>query len=79
MNISITEYLFKVHKPPTLQGESRLRGLWRIISSKTIRVAAPRTPCTGAALLRPSYAPLAVGSSPRLSRANPACAGYTDL
>jgi len=24
-------------KPPARQGEARLRGLWRIISSKTIR------------------------------------------
>ena len=50
--------------PSALQGESRLRGRERIISSKTIRVAAPRTPCTGAALLRPSYAPLTVGLKP---------------
>ena len=36
-----------------MQGEARLRGLWRIIYSKTI--------------------------SPRLTRAKPACAGYTGL
>ncbi len=36
MNISITEYLFKVHKPSASQGEARLRGLERIICSKTI-------------------------------------------
>ena len=40
-------------KPSANQGKARLRGLWRIISSKTI--------------------------SPRLSRAKPACAGYTGL
>ena len=40
-------------KPPARQGEARLRGLWRIISSKTI--------------------------SPRLSRAKPACAGWSGL
>ena len=40
-------------KPSANQGEARLRGLWRIISSKTIR--------------------------PRLSRAKPACAGYTGV
>jgi len=40
-------------KPSAIQGKARLRGLYRIISSKTI--------------------------SPRLSRAKPACAGYTGL
>jgi hypothetical protein len=40
-------------KPSAMRGEARLRGLWRIISSKTIR--------------------------PRLSRAKPACAGYTGV
>jgi hypothetical protein len=40
-------------KPSARQGKARLRGLYRIISSKTI--------------------------SPRLSRAKPACAGYTGL
>ena len=39
-------------KPSAIQGEARLRGLWRIMYSKTI--------------------------SPRLSRAKPACAGYTE-
>jgi len=34
---SITEYLFKVHKPSALRGEARLRGRERIISSTTIR------------------------------------------
>jgi hypothetical protein len=99
-------------KPPALQGEARLRGRERIISSKTIRCAAPPRPlygrsaaaplvcasyrraqapgspgrsppararadyffkdhqmrCApappGAALLRPSYAPLTVGLKP---------------
>jgi len=40
-------------KPSASRGEARLRGLYRIIYSKTI--------------------------SPRLSRAKPACAGYTVL
>ena len=40
-------------KPSANQGKARLRGLYRIISSKTI--------------------------SPRLTRAKPACAGYTGL
>jgi hypothetical protein len=55
------DYLFKDHKPSANQGKARLRGLWRIISSKTMRCATPPRPCTGAALLRPPYAPLAVG------------------
>ena len=43
MSISITEYFFKVHKPPANQGKARLRGLYRIIYSKTISptVSAP--------------------------------------
>jgi hypothetical protein len=40
-------------KPSAMQGKARLRGLYRIIYSKTI--------------------------SPRLTRAKPACAGYTGL
>ena len=58
---AIPDYLFKDHKPSAIQGKARLRGLWRIISSKTMRCATPPRPCTGAALLRPPYAPLAVG------------------
>ena len=42
-------------KPSAMQGKARLRGLWRIISSKTMRCATPPRPCTGAALLRPPY------------------------
>jgi hypothetical protein len=30
------DYLFKDHKPSAKRGEARLRGLYRIISSKTI-------------------------------------------
>jgi|YNPMSStandDraft_1061717.scaffolds.fasta_scaffold01920_6 hypothetical protein len=30
------DYSFKDHKPSAMQGEARLRGLWRIITSKTI-------------------------------------------
>jgi hypothetical protein len=30
------DYLFKDHKPSAVQGEARLRGLYRIISAKTI-------------------------------------------
>ena len=47
MNISITEYLFKVHKPSAMEGEARLRGLWRIIYSKTI-ISVYALPETGA-------------------------------
>jgi len=50
---AIPDYFFKDHTPSAIQGEARLRGLYRIISSKTIR--------------------------PRLSKAKPACAGYTGL
>jgi len=32
----MADYLFKDHKPSASQGEARLRGLWRIIYSKTI-------------------------------------------
>jgi len=49
----MADYFFKDHKPSAMRGDARLRGLWRIISSKTIR--------------------------PRLSRAKPACAGYTGV
>ena len=36
-------------KPPASQGEARLRGLWRIIYSKTIspRLARAKPACTG--------------------------------
>jgi len=33
---AISDYLFKDHKPSARQGEARLRGLERIIYSKTI-------------------------------------------
>ena len=36
MDISITEYFFKVHKPSANQGKALLRGLYRIIYSKTM-------------------------------------------
>ena len=36
MNISITEYLFKVHKPSAMEGEARLRGRERRNYSTTI-------------------------------------------
>jgi len=49
----MADYFFKDHTPSANQGKARLRGLWRIISSKTIR--------------------------PLLSRAKPACAGYTGV
>jgi hypothetical protein len=33
----MADYFLKDHTPSASQGEARLRGLWRIISSKTIR------------------------------------------
>jgi hypothetical protein len=33
---AIPDYFFKVHKPLARRGEARLRGLERIVSSKTI-------------------------------------------
>jgi len=32
----MADYFFKDHKPSAMQGEARLRGLYRIIYSKTI-------------------------------------------
>ena len=46
MDISITEYFFKVHKPSANQGKARLRGLYRIISSKTISPHERSNPTT---------------------------------
>jgi hypothetical protein len=58
MDISITEYLFKVHKGSANQGKARLRGLYRIIYSKTIspRLSAAKPACAdwGAVGVNPS-------------------------
>jgi len=40
-DISITEYLFKVHKPSASQDEDRRRGLERIIYSKITTLTPP--------------------------------------
>ena len=57
----MADYVFKDHTPSAMRGDSRLRGRERIISSKTMRCAAPPrplyAPCTGAALLRPRMRP----------------------
>jgi hypothetical protein len=51
--------------PPAIQGKARLRGRERIISSKTIRDAAPPRPLYGrSAAAPPPYAPRAVGVNP---------------
>jgi len=34
----MADYVFKDHTPSAMQGEARLRGLWRIMYSKTIKV-----------------------------------------
>jgi hypothetical protein len=34
---AMADYFFNDHTPSAMQGEARLRGLWRIISSTTIR------------------------------------------
>jgi len=39
----MADYFFKDHKPSAMECKARLRGLWRIISSKTI------SPCWGRA------------------------------
>ena len=40
---AIPDYFFKDHKPSARRGEARLRGLWRIMYSKTIHlVVAPQ-------------------------------------
>ena len=53
------DYLLKDHKPSAIQGEARLRGLYRIISSKTI----PSAPA-GARAALPSRS-ASVASSPQ--------------
>jgi hypothetical protein len=57
----MADYVFKDHTPSAMRGDARLRGRERIISSKTMRCAAPPrplyAPCTGAALLRPRMRP----------------------
>ena len=49
MMSSITEYLFKVHKPSARQGKARLRGRGRIMYSKTIhpRLCEATPACAG--------------------------------
>jgi hypothetical protein len=61
-------------KPSASQGEARLRGLYRIIYSKTIspRPDEAKPACAG-------YGRLFKTISPRLAKAKPACAGYTGL
>ena len=51
---AMADYLFKDHKPSAMQGEARLRGLWRIIYSKTItNVAQERAAVVGLSVLLP--------------------------
>jgi len=51
---AIPDYFFKDHKPSAIQGEARLRGLYRIISSKTIiSVVSRRSPLVDRNPLRP--------------------------
>ena len=54
------QYFFKVHQPSASQDEARLRGLYRIISSKTIRprLCTAKPACagyTGLCIQRPSF------------------------
>ncbi len=46
---AMADYFFKDHTPSAIQGEARLRGLWRIISSKTIRprLSRAKPACAG--------------------------------
>jgi len=46
---ALPDYFFKDHTPSAMRGEARLRGLYRIISSKTIRprLYAAKPACAG--------------------------------
>jgi len=41
----MTDYFLKDHQPSAMECEARLRGLWRIISSKTICSRLPACLC----------------------------------
>ena len=59
----MADYFFKDHKPSAIQGKARLRGLWRIISSKTIspRSGRAKPACAERELQRQPYRPSPIG------------------